>query len=54
MDHFYEGFADKNSLLVVEENRSSFGFRGGSHDCADGLTFGEYKTIRGWSGADVG
>ena len=52
--HFDEGCVDGNSLLPVEENRSSFGFRGGSHDGADGLTFGEYRTIRGWSGVDVG
>ena len=52
--HFDEGCADGNSLLAVEENRSSFGFRGGSHDRANGLIYGEYRTIRGWSGADVG
>ena len=52
--HFNEGCADGNSLLAVEENCSSFGFRGGSHDVADGLTFGYYWTIRGWSGADIG
>ena len=51
--HFDEGCADGNSLLDVEENRSSFSFRIGSHDGADGLEFGEYRTIRGWSGADV-
>ena len=43
-----------NSLLAVEENCFSFGFRGGSHDDADGLTFGEYRSIRGWSVTDVG
>ena len=53
VDHFDEGCADGNILLAVEENRSSFGFHGGSHDGADGLTFGEYRTNRGWSGADV-
>ena len=52
--HFDDGYADGNSLLAVEENCSSFGLRGGSHDGADGLTLGEYRTIRGWSGADVG
>ena len=52
--HLDEGCADGNSLLAVEENRSSFGFHSRSHDCADGLTFGKYRTIRGWSGADVG
>ena len=52
--HFDEGCADGNSLLVVEENRSSFGFCGRSHDGVDGLTFGEYRNIRGWSGTDVG
>ena len=51
--HFDEGCANGNSLLAVEENRSSFSFRGGSHDGAYGLEFGEYHTIRGWSGADV-
>ena len=54
MAHFNEGHADGNSLLAVEENRSSFGLRGGSHDGADGLTFGEYRSIRGGSGPDVG
>ena len=54
VSHFDEGCAYGNSLLAVEENRSIFGFRCASHDGADGLTFGEYQTIRGWSGADVG
>ena len=54
VNHFDEGCADENSLLAVEENRSSFGFCGRSHDGADCLTFGEYWTIRGCSGADVG
>ena len=40
VSHFDEGCAYGNSLLAVEENRSSFGFRGGSHDGADSLTFG--------------
>ena len=35
--HFDKGCADGNSLLAVEENCSSFGFCGGSHDGADGL-----------------
>ena len=52
--HFDEGCADGNSLLAVEENRSSFGFHGGSHDGAEGLKFGEYRSIRGWSETDVG
>ena len=52
--HFGEGRADGNSLLAMEENRSSFDFRGGSHDGADVLTFGEYWSIRCRSGADVG
>ena len=52
--HFNEGYADGNNLLAVEENSSSFGFRGGSHDSADGLTFGWYRSVRGWSGTDVG
>ena len=41
VDHFDEGRADGNSLLAVEEDRSSFGLGGGSHDSADGLTFDE-------------
>ena len=53
MDHLGEGSADGYSLLTVEENCTGFCFRGGSHDGADGLIFGEYRTIRGWSGADV-
>ena len=40
--------------MAVEENCSSFGFRGGSHEGADGLTVGEYQSIRGRSGTDVG
>ena len=52
--HFDKGRADRNSLLEVEENCSSFCFRDGSHDGADGLTFGECRSIRGWSGTDVG
>ena len=52
--HSDEGCADGNNLLTVEENYYSFGFCGGSHDGADGLTFWEYRTIRGWSGEDVG
>ena len=51
--HFDEGCADGNILLAVGENCSSFGFRSRSHDGADGLTFGEYRSIRGWSGTDV-
>ena len=54
VDHFDEDCADGNSLLSVEENRFSFGFRGRSHDSADSFTFCEYQTIRGWSGDDVG
>ena len=51
--HFGEGCADGNGLLAVDENCSGFCFRGGSHDGADGLTFGEYWTIRGRSWANV-
>ena len=43
--HFDEGRADRNSLLAVEENRSSFSLCCGSHDGADGLTFDEYRSI---------
>ena len=50
--HFDEFCEGGNSLIYVEEKRSSFGFCGGSHDGSDGLTFGEYRTIRGWIGAD--
>ena len=52
--HFDEVRANGNSLLDVEENRSSFGLCGGSHDVADGLTFGDYRSIQGGSGPDVG
>ena len=52
--YFDEVRAGGNILLAVEENRSSFGFRGGIHDGADGLTFGEYWSIRGRSGMYVG
>ena len=52
--YFDEGRVDGNSLLEVEENCSSFDFRRGIHDSADGLTFGEYLSIRGRSGTDVG
>ena len=53
VSHFGEGCADGNGLLDVEENRSGFCFRGGSHDGADGLAFGDYWTIRGRSWANV-
>ena len=52
--NFNEGRADGNILLVVEEDRSSFCLGGGSHDGADGLTFGEYWSIRSGSRPDVG
>ena len=54
MAHFDEGRADGNSLLDVEEDRSSFGLGGRSHDGVDGLILGEYQSI--WSGSrlDVG
>ena len=38
--HFDEGRVNGNSLLAIEENHSSFGFCGRSHDGAGGLTFG--------------
>ena len=52
--HFDEGRADGKSLLDVEECYCSFGLGGGSHDGADGLTFGEDQSV--WSGSrpDVG
>ena len=52
--HFDEGRADENSLLAVEEDRSSFSLCGRSHDSTDGLTFGEDWSV--WSGSrpDVG
>ena len=46
VDHLGEGSAYGHGLLAVEENRTGFCFRGGSHGGADGLTFGEYWTIR--------
>ena len=52
--HFDEGRADGNSLLAVEENRSSFGLCGGIHYSADGLTLCECWSIRGGSRTDVG
>ena len=52
--HFDMGRPDWDSLLAVEENCSSIGFRSESHDSADGLKFGEYRSIRGRSGTDVG
>ena len=51
--HLGEGCADGNGLLSVRENHSSLCFRIRSHDGADGLTFGEYWTIRVRIGADV-
>ena len=53
MSHIGEGCADGDSLMVVEKNCTGFCFRGGSHDNADGLTFGEYWTIRGRSWKNV-
>ena len=52
--HFDKGHTDENSLLSVEENCSSFGFRGGSRDSVDGFTFGEYRSIMRRIGTDVG
>ena len=49
MAHFDESGADGNSLLAVEKDRSSFGLGGGCHYVADGLTFGEYRSV--WSGS---
>ena len=54
MSHFDEVCVDRDSLLDVEEDRSSFGLGGGSHDGADGLTSGEYCSIRSGSRPDVG
>ena len=54
VDHFNEVHADGNSLMAIEEDRSSFGLGGGSQDGSDGLTFGEYWSIWGGSGLDVG
>ena len=47
--NFYKGRADGNSLLAVEEDNSSFGLGSGSHDSADGLTFGKDCSV--WSGS---
>ena len=52
--HFDEGRADGNILLAVGENCSIFGFGGGSRDSADGLAVGDYWSMRGQSGTDVG
>ena len=52
--HFDEVRADGNSLLAVEEDCSSFGLGGGSHDGTDGLIFGEYWSIWSWSRPDLG
>ena len=43
--HFDEVRADRNSLLAVEEDCSSLGLGGGSHDGADGLKFGEDRSV---------
>ena len=43
-----------NSLLVVEENRSSLCLCGGIHDGADGLTFGDPTKRLTVSGPNVG
>ena len=51
--HFDEDSADGNSLLNIEEDRSSFGLGGRSHDGADGLTFGEDLSIQSGSRPDV-
>ena len=52
--HFDEGFADRNSLLAVEEYCSSLGLGSGSHDGVDGLTCGEYWSVLSGSIPDVG
>ena len=46
--HFDEVCVDSNSLMAVEEYCSSFGLGSGSHDGADGLTFGE-NPIWSWN-----
>ena len=51
--HIGEGSADGEGLLAVEENCTGFGFRGGIHDGANGLTFGDYWTMRGQSWANA-
>ena len=53
MAHLVERSADGDGLLSVEKNRTSFCFRGGSHDGADFLTLGDYWTIRGRSWENV-
>ena len=52
--HFDEGRADGNILVAIEEYHSSFGLGGGSHDGADGMTFGEDRSIWSRSSPDVG
>ena len=54
MAHFDGGRAYGKSLLSVEEDCSNFGLSSGSHDGVDGLTFGEYWSIRSGSRPDVG
>ena len=39
--HLGEGSADEDVLLVVEDNRTNFCFRGRINDSADGLTLSE-------------
>ena len=53
MSHLGEGYADGSGLLAIEESRTGFCFRGRRYESADGLTFGEYWTIRGQSWANV-
>ena len=52
--HLDEGRMYGNSLLAAEEDCSSFGLCGRSHDGADDLTFGEYRSIWNGSRPDVG
>ena len=45
VDHFDEVHAYGNSLMAIEEDRSSFGLGGGSHDGAYVLTFCEDRSV---------
>ena len=49
MAYFNQGCADRNILLDVEEDSTSFSLGGGYHDGADGLSLGENRAI--WSGS---
>ena len=51
--HFDEGRANGNNLLVIEEDRSSFGIHGKNQDSADGPTLGEDQSVSSGIRPDV-